>query len=76
MVTRFENDYGDIIESEDGPFVLYEDYKTLEALMQITDVAMPPRVEHIDNYTPKQVEEMWMHRVRWLCRHLGVKVHG
>lgn len=31
MVKRFENDYGDIRESLDGPFVMYEDYAALKA---------------------------------------------
>lgn len=31
MVKRFENDYGDIRESLDGPFVMYEDYERMKA---------------------------------------------
>lgn len=30
MVQRYENDYGDIIESDGGPLVTYEDYEKLK----------------------------------------------
>lgn len=76
MVQRYENDYGDIIESKDGALVTYADYEELERSGRaVTDVMMLPRIEGIESFTPRQVEDMWMYRVKWLCSHLGVRIH-
>ena len=66
------------VDADDGEFVKYEDYEELMRSIDartITDCKLPARIENIEAFTPKQVEDMWVHRVKWLCDHLGVKVH-
>lgn len=79
MVQRYDVDSPSVcFETEGGYFVKYEDYEELERCIRaraITDCKMPPRIENIEAFTQKQVEDMWVHRVRWLCDHLGVRVH-
>jgi hypothetical protein len=78
MIKRYTN-YGiDMLEVERGDYVKYEDYVALERSIEsrkITDCAMPPRIENIHLRSPKEVENMWRHRVKWLCAQFGVKVH-
>ena len=76
-------------ENEEGEWVKYEDYERLkqefmdyvvikekQIAKKLTDCIMPPRIEAIHLRSPLEVEDMWMHRVKWLCAQLGVNVHG
>lgn len=64
---QFEAETGETDQTT-GPWVKYEDYEELERCIKartITDCKMPPRIENIEAFTPKQVEDMWVHRVKW-----------
>jgi hypothetical protein len=68
----------EMVEFNGGDYVKYEDYLALKATIDartVTDCLMPPRIEDIRLRSPLEVEDMWMHRVKWLCAELGVKVH-
>lgn len=76
MVQRW--DYESLYPSEDGDWVKYSDYAALERKIdarKVTDCIMPPRIKDIHLCSPQEVEDMWMHRVKWLCAQLGVTVH-
>ena len=69
MVQRYTTLAG-YVEDDDGHFVEYEDYAALARKIdarKATDCIMPPRIEDIHLRSPKEVEGMWMHRVKWLC---------
>lgn len=80
MVTRYK--FNDVVTpgmypEQDGNYVKYEDYAALERTIdarKMTDCIMPPRIEDIHFRSPREVEDMWMHRVRWLCAQLGVNM--
>lgn len=79
MVQRYFPDVeGAMVTDDLGGWVPHADYAALERKIdarKMTDCIMPPRIEDIHLRSPREVEDMWMHRVRWLCAQLGVKVH-
>ena len=51
-------------------------FKAWQASRQAIEIETPPRINEIHLRQPKEVEDMWLHRLKFAVESAGLKIKG